>query len=406
MPIYKYKAKTISGEEISDSQKAQDKEELAKLLIKKNLILVSVKGDKEGGFAKKQLSFGFKKGISLVDKMMFTRHLAVMINAGFPFDKSLNVLAHQAENEKFKEIIKRLKDDVVKGEQFSEALKKHPKVFNDLYVNMTKIGEETGNLKDVLGELADQMKKDHDIRGKVKGAMMYPGVLVSLMAMIGVAMMTFVLPKFSQTFKSMGIPLPLATQIMFAVGDILEKFWFLLPIGIFLIVFGFMKFKKTKKGKDFLDSMYLKFPLFGPVIKKMNTARTARILSSLIKSGVPIVKSLDILSKALTNKLYGDAIAKAAKEIQKGKSLKDSLSGYENVYPYLLIQMIEVGEETGNLGEVLADLATFYEGEVDTITKNLSVIIEPVLMVIIGIAVGVFAVSILQPMYSMMGSIQ
>jgi len=406
MPTYEYRAKTISGEEVSGSQKAKDKEELARILIKKNLILVWVKGDKKEGFGKKKLSFGPQKGVSLVDRMMFTRHLAVMINAGFPFDKSLDVLAHQSENETFKEVINRIKDDVVRGEQFSDALKKHPKVFNNLYVNMTKIGEETGNLKDVLGELADQMKKDHDVRGKVKGAIMYPAVLVSLMVLIGIVMMIYVLPKFSQVFKSMGIPLPIITQIIFAIGDFLAKFWFLLPVGLFIIIFGFTKMKKSKKGKDFLDSTYLKLPLFGPVIKKMNTARTARILSSLIKSGVPIVKSLTILSETLTNKLYRDAISKASGDIQKGKSLKDSLSGHENIYPYLLIQMIEVGEETGNLGEVLADLATFYEGEVDTVTKNLSTIIEPILMVVIGIAVAVFAISIVQPMYSMMGSIQ
>lgn len=405
MPIYEYKAKTMSGEEVSNSQKAKNKEELAKSLIKKNLILVSVKGDKETSIGKKKISFSFRKGVSLVEKMMFTRHLSVMISAGFPFDRSLEVLAHQSENEKFKEVINKIKDSVVRGEQFSEALKKHPKVFNDLYVNMTKIGEETGNLKNVLEELATQMKKDHDVRGKVKGAMMYPGVLVSLMTLIGVVMMIYVLPKFSQVFKSMNVPLPPTTQALFAIGDILAKFWFLLPIFLFIVIFGFLKFKKSKKGKEFLDSVYLKIPLFGPVIKKMNTARTARILSSLIKSGVPIVKSLNILSDTLTNKLYKDAIAKAAKDIQKGETLKNSLSGYENIYPYLLIQMIEVGEETGNLGEVLSDLAEFYEGEVDAITKNLSTIIEPVLMVIIGIAVAVFAVSIVQPMYSMMGSI-
>lgn len=403
MPIYKYKAQKIDGEIVSGVQKAQNKEELAISLSRENYILLSaVKEEKK----KRSIKISLKRGVPLIERMVFTRHLAVMISSGFPFDKSLDVLENQTKNKKFKEVIGDIKESVIKGEQFSESLKKHPNVFNEIYINMVKVGEETGNLKEVLNTLAAQMKKDHDIRSKVKSAMMYPAVLICLMGIIGIVMMIYVLPKFSQVFREMNVSMPTTTRIILSLGDILAKYWYLIPVAIFLIIFGFLRIKKTKQGKKTLDIISLKVPLIGPLLKMLNTARTARILSSLIKSGVPIIKSLEILSTTLTNHLYQNAIKETAKEIQKGKSLKEVLLNYQNIYSYLLLQMIEVGEETGSMGDVLADLATFYEGEVDTATKNFSSIIEPALMIIIGIAVAIFAISIVQPMYSMMGAIQ
>jgi len=403
MQLYKYKARKIGGKILSGVQKAQNKEDLARVLSKENYVLLSA--ERESKKSSLKINLSFKSGVPLVERMVFSRHLSVMIAAGFPFDKSLNVLESQTKNKNLKEAIKDIEERVIKGEQFSEALKMHPTIFNDLYVNMVKIGEETGNLKEVLETLAEQMKKDHDIRGKVKGALMYPAVIVVLMGMIGIVMMTFVLPKFSKVFNDMGMELPFMTKIILSAGDYLALYWYIIPIAIFLFVFSFLKLKKTKSGKKALDSFYIKLPIIGPLMIKLNTARTARILSSLIKSGVPIVKSLEILSTTITSHLYQKAVTLAAKEIQKGKTLKEALLPHGKIYSYLLIQMIEVGEETGKMGDVLADLADFYEGEIDTATKNLSSIIEPIIMVVIGIAVAVFAVSIVSPMYSMMGSI-
>jgi len=409
MPIYNYRAKRKDGSEVFGVESAKDEEELSKILSAKNLTLISVREEEEEKKpSKKGWNLNIKIGgkVKLTDKMMFTRHLAVMIASGFPFDRSLDVLEHQAQNSTFKEVIGKIREDVIHGVSFSEALKKHPKVFDELYVNMVRVGEETGKLKESLDILATQMKKDHDIRGKVRGALMYPVILVCLMILIGIIMMIFVLPKFSQTFKDLNVPLPATTQFIFSIGDLMAKYFYLIPVVLFLIIFTFLRIKKTKKGKDILDKIYLKMPIFGPIIKKMNIARTARILSSLIKSGVPIVTSLKILSETLTNNVYKEVIAEASRKIQKGKTLKECLEKYENIFSYLLIQMIEVGEETGSLGEVLTDLAEFYEGEVDTTTKNLSTIIEPLMMVLIGGAVGVFAISILQPMYSIMSAIK
>lgn len=408
MPIFRYRAKKPDGSENFGIESASDEEELSKNLSLKNLKLISF--EKEAGEEKREkkkwgeIRIGGK--VKLTDRMMFTRHLSVMIASGFPFDKSLDVLEHQTQNKIFKEIIGKIKEDVIHGEAFSEALKKHPKVFDELYINMVRVGEETGKLKESLDILANQMKKDHDIRGKVKGALMYPIILICLMIVIGIVMMIFVLPKFSQTFKELGVPLPATTQFIFSMGDLMAKYFYLIPVVVFVLIFSFLRFKKTKRGKEIIDKIYLKIPLIGPLVKKVNVARTARILSSLIKSGVPIVTSLNILGNTLTNKLYKDAVFEAAKKVQKGKTLKECFARYENIFSYLLIQMIEVGEETGSLGEVLSDIASFYEGEVDNTTKNLSTIIEPLMMVLIGGAVGVFVISILQPMYSIMSAIK
>lgn len=405
MPIFNYKAKTLSGEIISGSQEAKNEKELAKILLEKKFVLTSLKGKEEKKRRKLgKISFNLRRGVSLLDKMMFTRHLGVMVGAGFPFDKSLSVLSNQTKNQRFKKIILEMREDISRGESFSNALKKHPKVFDRLYWSMVKVGEETGNLKDVLEILAEQMRKDHELISRVKGAMMYPAVIFIVMILIGTLMMIVIIPKFSQMFEELNVELPLTTQIIMGMGNFMARYWYTIPIIIFILIFLFRRASKTEKGKRFLDWCSIKLPIIGSLNIKINTARTSRILTSLLKSGVPIVTTLEILSDTLSNSYYKEAIFAALKDIQKGKTLHESLASYEAIYSFLLMQMIEVGEETGKLDTILESLAEFYEGEVDNTTKNLSSIIEPILMVIMGAAVGFFALSIFQPIYSMMGS--
>lgn len=402
MPVFHYKAKTFTGDIIFSSQEATSEKELAKSLFEKNYILISTSPEvKEEKISKLKLTF--KRKISLVERMMFTRHLGVMAGAGFPFDKSLSVLANQTKNKKFKKIIFKVKEDLSKGESFSEALKKHPEVFSELYWNMVKVGEETGNLKEVLEVLADQMKKEYDLLSRVKGAMMYPAVIFAVMILIGVLMMVVILPKFSQIFKELEVELPLTTKIILKIGDVMSTYWYIFFLIIFALGFLIRFWVKTKTGKKIKDLLSLKLPLIGSLNIKINTARTSRIINSLLKSGVPIITTLKVLSGTLPNVYYKEAIESAIIKIQKGKTLHESLAPFEKIYSFLLIQMLQVGEETGKLDVVLGSLAEFYEGEVETTTKNLTTIIEPVLMIIIGAAVGFFALSIFQPIYSMMG---
>lgn len=372
--------------------------ELNKKIIKEQN---SNKGKKEG----LKINIGFGKKVSLVDKMMFTRYLAVMLNAGFPFDRALYVLAEQSKNKYFKEVILEIMDVVIKGESFSSSLQKYPNIFNELYSNMVKIGEEAGNLEEILNILANQMEKDYKLLAKIRSAMIYPAIILIVMVVIGVAMMIFIIPKFSEMFEKMSLELPLTTRMIIGLGDFLSVYWYSIPIIIFILIFGMRQMRRMKAGKKTLDWISLHLPVAGPLNIKINTARTSRILSSLLSSGVPIVKSLEILSNTLTSIYYKDAISKTAREIQKGKSLKECLASYKKIYSFLLLQMVEVGEKTGKLSEILRKLAEFYEEEVDTEAKNLSSVIEPFLMVAIGIAVGIFAVSIIQPLYSMMGGL-
>jgi len=406
MPTFNYRAKTPSGKIIFGSQRARDEEELAKTLYEeKKYVLIGLEGEEKK--EKKKLGgkkISFRRGVSLVDKMMFTRHLGVMTGTGFPFDKSLSVLADQTKNEKFKKTIFEIQEDISKGKSFSDALRKHPKVFNRIYWSMVKVGEETGNLQEVLEILAEQMKKDHELISRVKGAMMYPAVIFAVMIVIGIAMMILIIPKFSEMFEELEIDLPFTTQIIMAIGNFMAQYWYLIPFAVLVIIFLFRSIRKNKKGKRALDWCSVKLPVLGPLSIKINTARTARILTSLLKSGVTVISTLEILSDTLPNSYYKEAVTTVIKDVQEGKTLYEGFSPYDKIYSFLLIQMLQVGEETGKLDTILGTLAEFYEADVENVTNNLSSIIEPIMMVIIGGAVGFFALSIFQPIYSMMGA--
>jgi type IV pilus assembly protein PilC len=404
MAIFYYKAKTFSGQTITGSREAESKKELAKSLLKENYILISAESTHKEKSQPIKISIG-KKKISLTEKMIFTQHLAIMVDVGFPFEKSLSILAHQIQNKNFKEIILKIMDDVIKGESFSDALQKHPRVFDELYVNMVKVGEEAGNLTEVLNLLANQMEKDHKLLGKAKGAMIYPAVILTVMILVGIVTMIMIVPKFSEMFEEMNMELPLATKFIIGIGNFLNQYWYFIPIIIFILIFGITQFKKTKSGKKMLDEISLKIPIIGSLNIKINTARTCRIISSLLSSGVSLVRTLEILSNTLSNICYKEAIISVLKEFQKGKPLYKCLTPYEKIYSFLLIQMTAIGEETGRLDKVLVKLARFYEEEVDDATKNISSIIEPILIVVIGLAVGFFAIAIIQPMYGMMGGV-
>ncbi|MEK7453002.1 MAG: type II secretion system F family protein [Patescibacteria group bacterium] len=402
MPTYLYKVKTPSGEK-SGSQEAKSEQELAHSLASKgwNIVLIKESGDSK---KQKEASFSFRS-ISLVEKMVFTKNLAVMIGAGLSLTKALNVLTEQTENKKFKQIIRSISEDIQKGDQLAVSMSKYKSAFSSLYVSMIKVGETAGNLQDVLNSLATQMKKDHDIVSRVRGALMYPAVVLIAMFGIGALMMTIVVPSLAKTFADTGISLPASTQFIIALSDFLVNFWYIAIIIIMIVVYTINASLKTESGKKFFDKLILKIPVLSNLSKKLNSARFGRIFSTLIDSGVPVVNALEILSNTLSNFYFAESVKYAAKEIQKGKSLSKILESYKDIYPPLVTQMIEVGEETGALTNIMAQLAEFYEEEVDNITKNMSTIVEPIMMIFIGVAVGFFAVSMITPMYSILDSV-
>ncbi|MCD6528589.1 type II secretion system F family protein [bacterium] len=408
MPTYLYKAKTEKGKTEIGISEAESENDLAHILREKGLILIAseiaeVKEKKIESFYKNFLTRF--RGIPLKEKMMFAKHLSVMIKAGVSLDSSLQILAKQTNNYKFKKIIEDLSNQIRKGVSFSYALSNYPNVFDNLFVSMVKVGEISGTLEQVLKLLAEQMRKEVQLKSRVKGAMTYPMVILIAMIGIGIFMMVSVVPKLTSTFEELNVKLPLTTKIVIKTANFFHHY---LVFGIIFIVISIFCFKliyKIKKIKSKFHLIYLKLPIFGEIIKKVNSARFARTTSSLIEAGVDLVKTLYIVSDTLTNICFKNSLISAAEQIKKGKAFSYALSNWPDLYPPMVLQMIKVGEETGTLTDSLRTLAEFYEEEVNNITKNLSSIIEPLLMIIIGIAVGFFAISMIQPIYSIMGGI-
>ncbi|MCK5084995.1 MAG: type II secretion system F family protein [Candidatus Pacebacteria bacterium] len=400
---YSYKAKTKNGEFKFGEINAKNRSNLMAKLNNIGLTLISVQESKKEEKKNIEISKILKR-VSTIDKMLFTRHLGVMLKAGLSFSRATTVLAEQTENVYFKEILESVREDIQKGNQLASSLAKYPKVFDDLFVNMIRVGEIGGNLEEVLDILYLQLKKEHELTSRVKGAMTYPAVIIFAMVVIGVLMMIFVVPSLLAIFTETGAELPASTKMIVFVSDSFQNHGLLILAGFIAFVFLFLKIIKTKSGKRKFDFTLLHLPAIGKIVSKINMARFSRTLSSMIASGVSIVKALDIISKTLGNTYYKDSIKDACQEVQKGVSLSEVIRRYDKLFYPLMINMIEVGEETGTLQETLKQVSEFYEDEVEQVTANMSSIIEPVLMLVIGGAVGFFAISMIQPMYSIMGA--
>lgn len=406
MPTFFYTAKSLDGETKSGSQEAASETELAHALREQGFLLTSVRLvaaaqplERKDWWNDISFDLGF---VPLMEKMLFTRHLAVMIGAGLSVSRALEALAQQTKNKTMAKAIVRLGEDVKKGQSLGDSMVKNPKIFSELFVSMVKVGETGGNLEEILKVLAGQMEKDHELRSRVRGAMIYPAVIICAMFGIGALMMTMVVPKLTVIFKEASIDLPLTTQMIIGISDFLSAHWLLGLLFLFLLIVAVRFLVRTKQGREYFDLIFLKLPIFGEMSKKVNSARLARTLGSLIESGVPIVQGLKTVGGTLTNVQFRASLEKAAAEVQKGSPLSQTIKLYPQLYPAMVGQMVQIGEETGTMGAILAKLAEFYEEEVANLTKGLAAVIEPILMVVIGAAVGFFAISMLQPMYSMM----
>ncbi|HCM36672.1 MAG TPA: hypothetical protein DIS53_01930 [Candidatus Wildermuthbacteria bacterium] len=407
MPKYFYTAITSTGEKISGSEIAADERRLARILREKGYLLTTVKTGEEGGRMRSPLSFlkGMRR-VSLTDKFLFTRNLQVMVAAGVPLPKALDILSAQTSNKGFRAILSDVKKEVLEGKSLSEAMENHPSVFPDLFTNMIKVGEESGTLEQVLSQLSLQLERSHELRSRVVGALMYPSVVIVAMLGVGTLMLMVVIPLLAQTFEELEVPLPLTTRVVVAIGTFLSERWYIaFPVLFLLLVLAFRAIK-TKPGKRAFDAFLLRAPLLGGIVIKLNAALMTRTLSSLIASGVPIMRSLEITSRVLGNTYFSDSLSVCAQRVGKGEKLSGALKEYAHLYPVAVVQMVEVGEETGETGNILAKLADFYEEEVNQVTKNLTSVIEPIVMLLIGAAVGFFAISMIQPIYGMLSAIQ
>ncbi|PIT89467.1 MAG: hypothetical protein COU27_00170, partial [Candidatus Levybacteria bacterium CG10_big_fil_rev_8_21_14_0_10_36_7] len=306
---------------------------------------------------------------------------------------------------KFKKIIADLVTDVQKGNALSEAMKSYPRTFSPLFIAMVRVGEETGSLSESLSLVADQLEKDHKLVKKVKGAMIYPAIVVFAMLVIGIFMFIYVVPTLTSTFSELGVDLPITTRtIIFVSNFMIERTVLMFFLVLILAVLATMSIK-TKIGKNILDYIFVHMPIISPIVKKMNSSRTTRTLSSLLGSGVNVVEALTITENVLQNHLYKNVLEEAKAKTQKGEPLSDAFKKASGLFPILVGEMMSVGEETGELSKMLERLATFYEEEVAEATKDLSTVVEPILMLVIGGGVGFFAISMISPMYTMMSGI-
>lgn len=337
--------------------------------------------------------------------VMVTRNLGSMLVAGLPLSRALSVIERQSKNPKLKGVVKDVTERINKGEGFHEAIGRYPKIFSDLYVAMVRAGEESGKMAEALNTLSIQMERSSSLKKKIKGAMIYPAIVITILIIIGVLMMIFVMPSITDTFKKLEVDLPATTQILMQVSDFMSQNAVLTILGMIGFVAGFVFALRTGPGKKVASWIIPKLPVIGKMAKETNAARTARTLSSLLSSGVDVIRSLNITEEVVQNYYYKKIIADAAKRVEKGTALSEVFIERDDLYPVLVGEMILVGEETGNIAKMLEELAVFYETEVEQKTKDLSTIIEPLLMVVIGGTVGFFALAMIAPIYSISDSI-
>jgi type IV pilus assembly protein PilC len=343
--------------------------------------------------------------VPLKERLFFVQHLSLMLKAGISLSSSLQTLAKQTKNKFFIKILYDLSKKVEEGKTFAESLAKWDYVFGEMFISMIEAGEISGKLEDVLKQLFIQMKKDHQLISKVKGALTYPAVILFAMGGIGTFMMIVVVPKITVMFKDMDAELPLATKIVIYVSDTLRTHGIIALIVLILFVIVFTKILKTEKGKYYFQLILLNTPIFGPIAKKINLARFARNISSLLKTDIPIIKTFQITAQVLGNVHYREALLEMAQKIKKGGKLGEVINSKPKLFPPIVAQMVSIGEETGELDSILVELAEFYEEEVNQIMENLPTIIEPVLILVLGVGVGGIAVAIIMPMYALTSSI-
>ena len=339
--------------------------------------------------------------VPLAEKLFFIQHLGIMLKAGISLSTALKTLAKQTTNKRFARIIADISRNVEKGVSFTESLKPHEKIFGQLFINMIESGEISGKLEEVLKRLYIQFKKNHELVSKVKGALIYPIVILIAMSGIGTFIMIAVVPKITAMFKDFNAELPLATKLLIKFSDSLVANGLLYLVALIVVILTIVQLIKTKRGRYAFHGLLLKLPIFSPIIKKINLARFARTTSSLLKTDIMIIKSFQIAANVLGNVHYRQALMEMSDKIKKGGTINEVVANYPKLFPPVVAQMIAVGEDTGELDYILEELAEFYEGEIDQTMNNLPAIIEPILILVLGLVVGGIAVAVIMPMYAL-----
>lgn len=353
---------------------------------------------------KKKLELGnlhFGTGIKTEEKITLTKNLSAMLGAGLTLSRALSVIERQTKNKSLKTVVTAIEEKIKTGGSFHEALSQHQKVFSELFIAMTKAGEESGTLADSLKAVARQMDRAYSLQKKVKGAMIYPSIILSAIVVIGVLMLMFVVPTLSATFASLGVQLPLATRIIVGLSDYMAHNVFVVLILLVAFFGGIFAFTHSKFGAAVILQVALRIPVIGDLVRETMCARAARALSSLLSSGVEMLSAITITGEVVGKNIFGAVLTEAEEKVRKGEALSATFNKYGKLFPAFFSDMILVGEETGKVSEMLGQVAEYYETDVEERTKDLSTIIEPLLMLFIGVFVGIFAISMISPIYSL-----
>jgi type IV pilus assembly protein PilC len=396
--IYTFSALNKEGKTLKEEIEAGSYHEAIGVLHQRGLIPVEIKQKK------KELSSDLLSKLSTVslqDKILFVKNLSILVKAGVPLTRALKILSEQTKNPKFKKILQNIHKQVESGKSMSEGFAAYPGVFKNIFISMFKVGELSGSLDKSMEYLAYQLEREHELKSKTKGAMIYPAVVVFAIVIVGVLMSIFVLPSLVSIFKDSGMTLPLTTRVVIGFVDFMSGHTILALGGIVGFVALIIATYRSTPGRRMFDTIFLKIFIIGSIVQKVNLARFSRTMSSMLKSGTPIIESLQVTADAMDNVRYREALQQAVQDVRVGKSLTASLSQSPTLFNYLIVQMIGVGEESGNVDGILEELAGHYESEVDDTMRNFSSVIEPLMILFIGGIVGLLAVALISPIYSL-----
>lgn len=397
MKRYNYKAKDKAGRLVTGEVEAANPNEAARLVRSRNLYVISIKPKIDSPIT---MLRRFQERITARDIATFTRQLSTMINSGLPITEALLILRSQTKGS-LQKVAAQILSDVEAGESFSVALSRHPKVFSTTYIALVKSGEVGGVMDKVLLRLADNLEKQQEFSGRVKGALIYPSIIIAGMVVVGFIMMIFVIPRLTTLYSQFNATLPLPTLILIGVSNFFVNFWYIILILVGGGIYGLSAYGKTKEGRRKIDALLFKVPIFGDLQRQVILAELTRTLALMVGAGVPILEALNITSDVVNNTVISDALRDSAKQVERGFPIAFSFARHPEAFPFILSQMVAVGEETGKMDEVLTKISHIFETESDERVKGLTAAIEPLVMIVLGLGVGFLVIAVILPIYNL-----
>ncbi len=395
--VFKYTVKTFSGETLTNYIESDNLEQARKTLQEKNFVIISISEVKEKRKLK-AISLSIKGKVKLDDLVVFSRQLATMVDAGLPIIQALDALYSQTENKVLKDVIEKIKNDVNAGQPLSEALSRHPAIFSRLFVDMVKAGEASGALDDILDRLSSYLESLTKLQKKIKSALFYPLAVLGMAFIITTFLLIKVVPSFQSIFEGLGGKLPAPTQFLINLSNMFKRYFLVVIVAIGFLLSAIRFYLRTERGKTQFDTLLLKLPVFGKLIKKIVVSRFTRTLSTLIKSGISILQALEIVGKTSGNKVIEKTIDNVKQNIKEGQSIAEPLA-QTKIFPPMVTKMISIGEQTGSLEEMLTKISDFYDAEVEAAVSGLTSLIEPIIMIFLGVIIGGIAICLLLPIF-------